>query len=150
MIENVNSIIQASNTPHNDFLEKIASALGTKKFIFWLTSFFVIWIIGNYVGATFFHYAFDPVPFLLISTAINLYSAYTSSILIFVDNAQKEREKIQNDYFHQLQIKGDADNKEILALLKAIIKIFNQSTKSIKVEKTASTVKKPRRKNGYR
>lgn len=98
-IKNLNQVLKSPDTPtpNTDFIEKVANFLGTNIYVIGLTVFLMSWIGINTFLDFSNHKAFDPYPFLFISTAINIYSAYTMSILLKADKAQREREQVKHD-----------------------------------------------------
>ena len=104
-----------------DYIEKLTDILGTSKFIFALTLFFGLWIGLN----TFNSKPFDPYPFLLISTAINMGAAYTTSFLIKADKAERKRDEIKHD--HEFEV-----NKAIVDGQKEILQELRISHKNLR------------------
>jgi uncharacterized membrane protein len=101
-IKNLNKVMSEKDMKHTQAIEKIASFFGTYKFIKILTFFFLFWCGGNMSYAHFTHKAFDPYPFLFISTMINMFGAYTTPVLLAADRAQREREQVKNDHDHKI------------------------------------------------
>jgi uncharacterized membrane protein len=124
-VVNFNEVLDDSHTPHTDYIEKCVNILGTNKFILLLTILFIAWLGGNVAMMLVFHWAFDPAPFLLISTVINLYGAFNNSFILKASKAQQERDELKHD--HEFEV-----NKKILAMNEQILKAVTYSHNSLR------------------
>lgn len=103
-IKNFNDVLaeKKSELVHTNAIEKIANFFGTLGFMRILTFFFLLWCGGNIIVDRTLHKAFDPYPFLFVSTMINMLSAYTTPILLAAGKAQQERDEMKADHEHQV------------------------------------------------
>ncbi|OGI16229.1 MAG: hypothetical protein A2Z52_02740 [Candidatus Moranbacteria bacterium RBG_19FT_COMBO_42_6] len=64
--------------------------LGSWKFIFFQTIFFVFWIIFNVIGFT---KHWDSFPFILLNLLLGFQAAYAAPIILMSDNRAAERDR---------------------------------------------------------
>lgn len=118
--KNLNEVLKENLSQKPDLVLKFAKILGTPIFIICLTIFFAFWLIGNTILSIFFHINIDPAPFLLISTSINIYSAYTISVLMMAETEQRKRDEIENNHKHEINKQTHDISVTTLKTLKAV------------------------------
>ena len=105
--------------------DKIATGMGSWKFIIWQTIIVLIWMILNIVA---FLSHWDPYPFILLNLIFSTQAAYAAPIIMMSQNRQNQRDRIQanNDYHTNVEAK-----KEIEALQLQLNKIETEKLNKI-------------------
>lgn len=126
---------------HNDSLEfgakladKVASYMGSWKFIIIQTAFIMLWMMLNVVGY-FKHW--DPYPFILLNLLFSTQAAYAAPIIMMAQNRQNERDRAhaQADYQTNIEAKLEIEalQKQLSSIeiekLDKIILILNNNGK---------------------
>jgi uncharacterized membrane protein len=90
--------------------DKVASGMGSWKFIIWQSIIVIIWMSLNIVG---FVYHWDAYPFILLNLIFSTQAAYAAPIIMMSQNRQGERDRLhaEEDYLTNIEAK-----KEIEAL----------------------------------
>lgn len=99
-----------SYTVGDKIADKVASGMGSWKFIIWQSIFVVLWMITNVVG---FVRHWDVYPFILLNLIFSTQAAYAAPIIMMSQNRQNARDRIkaEEDYTVNQEAK-----KEIEAL----------------------------------
>ncbi len=90
--------------------DKVATGMGSWKFIIWQSIFVVLWMITNVIG---FIRQWDAYPFILLNLIFSTQAAYAAPIIMMSQNRQNARDRIkaEEDYTVNQEAK-----KEIEAL----------------------------------
>jgi uncharacterized membrane protein len=90
--------------------DKVATGMGSWKFIIWQSIFVVLWMITNIIG---FIRQWDAYPFILLNLIFSTQAAYAAPIIMMSQNRQNARDRIkaEEDYTVNQEAK-----KEIEAL----------------------------------
>ena len=64
--------------------------------------------------------SFDPYPFLLMSTAINVLSILQAPIILMSQNRQSHKDRLRAEIDYQVNLKNELALNEILEHLKAL------------------------------
>jgi uncharacterized membrane protein len=86
--------------------DRVASTIGSWRFIIFQSTGIVLWIVGNALsGAN----AWDPYPFILLSLLLSFQAAYTAPAIMMSQNRQSEldRRHAQNDY--EINVKAELE-----------------------------------------
>lgn len=86
--------------------DRVASTIGSWRFIVMQTSAIAIWITGNvWVGPN----AWDPYPFILLNLLLSFQAAYTAPAIMMSQNRQSEldRRHAQTDY--EINVKAELE-----------------------------------------
>jgi len=70
--------------------EKVASFVGSWKFIIGQSIFLFIWVILNIILLS---YAWDPYPFILMNLFLSLQAAYTAPMILMAQNRQSAQDR---------------------------------------------------------
>lgn len=70
--------------------DKFTAFLGSWKFIFFQTIFFVFWLIFNIFAFT---QRWDPFPFILLNLLLGFQAAYAAPIILMSNNRAAERDR---------------------------------------------------------
>jgi uncharacterized membrane protein len=86
--------------------DRVASTIGSWRFIIFQSTGIVLWIVGNALsGAN----AWDPYPFILLNLLLSFQAAYTAPAIMMSQNRQSEldRRHAQNDY--EINVKAELE-----------------------------------------
>lgn len=128
-----------------DLADKVASFVGSWKFIIWQSIILIVWMFVNVEHLL----NFDPYPFILMNLLLSSQAAYATPMILMSSNRQadRDREQLKRDFevdedtnklirsMHDLMLKMEQDLKldrqalkdhaEILAELKELNKSKN-------------------------
>lgn len=117
---NVNQEEEARLTLADRAADKIAEFGGSWKFIIVFVSFLLCWIsVNTWVLLT---RSFDPYPFLLLSTALNMLAAFQAPIIMMSQNRQAYKDRLRANLDYQVNLKNEL-------LLSDIIRRLDELTK---------------------
>ena len=97
--------------------DKVASGMGSWKFIIWQTVIVVIWMLLNIMG---FVRHWDAYPFILLNLIFSTQAAYAAPIIMMSQNRQTDRDRVQAQEDYQTNIEA---KQEIEALQIQLTKI---------------------------
>ena len=96
----------------------IAEFGGSWKFIIAAVLFFNVWVmINTWLLA---NSGFDPYPYLLLSTAINMLAVLQAPIILMSQNRQAHKDRLRSEIDYQVNLKNELALNEILERLKAL------------------------------
>ena len=72
--------------------------------------------------------AFDPYPFLLLSTGINVLSILQAPIILMSQNRQSHKDRLRAEIDYQVNLKNELALNEILERLKALEHKYREQT----------------------
>lgn len=81
--------------------DKVASGMGSWRFIIIQTIIVIIWMVLNFVA---FISHWDPYPFILLNLLFSTQAAYAAPIIMMAQNRQNERDRIQAQADYQTNI----------------------------------------------
>src|SRR3984893_8347677 len=117
---NVNQEEAAQLTLADRLADKIAEFGGSWKFITVFMTFLLCWVLVNtWVLVT---RAFDPHPFLLLSTGLNMLAALQAPIIMMSQNRQAHKDRLRANLDYQVNLKNEL-------LLSDIIRRLDELTK---------------------
>ena len=96
--------------------DKIASFIGSWKFIIFQSIILTIWTIVNALGWVHF----DPYPFILMNLFLSFQAAYATPLLLMSSNRQSEKDRAQVDKDIMLDEETNVMMKEMTVLLERI------------------------------
>ena len=117
---NVNVEEAAQLTLADRAADLIAEFGGSWKFIIAAVFFFNVWVWINTWLAWMGKIGFDPYPFLLLSTAINMLSVLQAPIILMSQNRQSHKDRLRAEIDYQVNLKNELALNEILEHLKAL------------------------------
>ena len=117
---NVNVEEAAQLTLADRAADFIAEFGGSWKFIIAAVFFFNVWVWINIWLAWMGKISFDPYPFLLLSTAINMLSVLQAPIILMSQNRQSHKDRLRAEIDYQVNLKNELALNEILEHLKAL------------------------------
>jgi uncharacterized membrane protein len=105
--------------------DKVASGMGSWKFIIWQTIIVLIWMTLNIIG---FVRHWDAYPFILLNLIFSTQAAYAAPIIMMSQNRQAGRDRIQAESDYKTNI---AAKEEIEALQLQLSKIETEKLDKI-------------------
>ncbi len=115
---NVNVEEAAQRTLADRAADIIAEFGGSWKFITAAVFFFGLWVLIN--SALYFYIGFDPYPYLLLSTAINMLAILQAPIILMSQNRQSHKDRLRAEIDYQINLKNELALNEIIERLKAL------------------------------
>ena len=96
----------------------IAEFGGSWKFILAAVFFFNLWVLINSLLLT--KGGFDPYPYLLLSTGINMLAVLQAPIILMSQNRQSHKDRLRSEIDYQVNLKNELALNEILQRLKVL------------------------------
>ena len=93
--------------------DKVATGMGSWRFIIIQTIIVGIWMILNVIG---FIRHWDEYPFILLNLVFSTQAAYAAPIIMMAQNRQSERDRAQAmaDYQTNIEAKKEIENLQVL------------------------------------
>ena len=115
---NVNVEEAARLTLSDRAADIIAEFGGSWKFILAAVLFFNLWVLINSLLLT--RGGFDPYPYLLLSTGINMLAVLQAPIILMSQNRQSHKDRLRSEIDYQVNLKNELALNEILQRLKIL------------------------------
>ena len=112
---NVNQEEEARLTVADRAADKIAEFGGSWKFIILFVAFLILWMGVN--TWLFVVHAFDPPPYLLLSTALNMLAALQAPIIMMSQNRQAYKDRLRANLDYQVNLKNELLLSDIIRRL---------------------------------
>jgi CRP/FNR family cyclic AMP-dependent transcriptional regulator len=96
----------------------IAEFGGSWKFIIAAVLFFNVWVLIN--TWLLADYGFDPFPYLLLSTAINMLAVLQAPIILMSQNRQAHKDRLRAEIDYQVNLRNELALNEIIERLKTL------------------------------
>jgi CRP/FNR family cyclic AMP-dependent transcriptional regulator len=112
---NVNQEEEARSTFADRAADQIAEFGGSWKFIIAFMGFLLLWMALN--TWIFITHAFDPPPYLLLSTALNMLAALQAPIIMMSQNRQAHKDRLRANLDYQVNLKNELVLSDILRRL---------------------------------
>src|SRR5438874_979981 len=125
---NVNVEEAAQLTVAGRAADLIAEFGGSWKFIIAAVVLVNVWVWINMWLAWIGKINFDPYPFLLLSTAINVLSVLQAPIILMSQNRQSHKDRLRAEIDYQVNLKNELALNEILERLKALEHKYREQT----------------------
>ncbi len=123
---NVNVEEAAQLTLADRAADLIAEFGGSWKFILAAVFFVNVWVWINMWLAWMGKINFDPYPFLLLSTAINVLSILQAPIILMSQNRQSHKDRLRAEIDYQVNLKNELALNEILERLKKLERNYRE------------------------
>ena len=117
---NVNQEAEARLTVADRAADRIAEFGGSWKFIITFVTFLLLWMAFN--SWLFIIHAFDPPPYLLLSTALNMLAALQAPIIMMSQNRQAYKDRLRANLDYQVNLKNELLLSDIIRRLDSIEK----------------------------
>jgi len=115
---NVNVEERAQFTLADRAADIIAEFGGSWKFIIAAVLFFNLWVLIN--TWLLAKGGFDPYPYLLLSTAINMLAVLQAPIILMSQNRQSHKDRLRSEIDYQINLKNELALNEIIQRLKTL------------------------------
>lgn len=115
---NVNVEEAAHRTLADRAADIIAEFGGSWKFITAAVLFFNLWVLLN--SWLLANRGFDPYPYLLLSTGINMLAVLQAPIILMSQNRQAHKDRLRSEIDYQVNLKNELALNEILQRLKVL------------------------------
>jgi uncharacterized membrane protein len=115
---NVNVEEAAHRTLADHAADIIAEFGGSWKFITAAVLFFNLWVLLN--SWLLANRGFDPYPYLLLSTGINMLAVLQAPIILMSQNRQAHKDRLRSEIDYQVNLKNELALNEILQRLKVL------------------------------
>jgi CRP/FNR family transcriptional regulator, cyclic AMP receptor protein len=115
---NVNVEEAARRTFADRAADIIAEFGGSWKFIIAAVLFFNVWVLINTLLLT--NNGFDPYPYLLLSTAINMLAVLQAPIILMSQNRQSHKDRLRAEIDYQINLRNELALNEIIERLKTL------------------------------
>ena len=115
---NVNVEDAAQLTLADRASDLIAEFGGSWKFIIAAVFFFNVWVVIN--SWLLANSGFDPYPYLLLSTAINMLAVLQAPIILMSQNRQSHKDRLRAEIDYQVNLKNELALNEIIERLKVL------------------------------
>jgi CRP/FNR family cyclic AMP-dependent transcriptional regulator len=115
---NVNVEEAAGLTLSDRAADIIAEFGGSWKFILAAVLFFNLWVLIN--SLLLAKGGFDPYPYLLLSTGINMLAVLQAPIILMSQNRQAHKDRLRSEIDYQVNLKNELALNEILHRLKVL------------------------------
>jgi CRP/FNR family transcriptional regulator, cyclic AMP receptor protein len=125
---NVNVEEAAQLTLADRAADLIAEFGGSWKFIIAAVVFFNVWVWINMWLGWIGKITFDPYPFFLLSTAINMLAILQAPIILMSQNRQSHKDRLRAEIDYQVNLKNELALNEILERLKALEHKYREQT----------------------
>jgi uncharacterized membrane protein len=97
--------------------DKVASGMGSWRFIILQTFLVILWMGLNVIG---FIYHWDAYPFILLNLLFSTQAAYAAPIIMMAQNRQNERDRMQAQADFQTNVDSKLDIESIQKQLNKI------------------------------
>jgi CRP/FNR family transcriptional regulator, cyclic AMP receptor protein len=125
---NVNVEEAAQLTLADRAADLIAEFGGSWKFIIAAVFLFNVWVWINTWLAWMGKIGFDPYPFLLLSTAINMLSVLQAPFILMSQSRQAHKDRLRAEIDYQVNLKNELALNEILERLRALEHKYREQT----------------------
>ncbi len=112
---NANAEEDAHTTGADRAADLIARFGGSWKFIATFSFLLTCWVLVNTL--VFLNHGFDPYPFLLLSTALNMLAAFQAPIIMMSQNRQSRKDRLRADLDYEVNLKNEVLLTEIRTML---------------------------------
>ncbi len=86
--------------------DKVASIMGSWKFIIVQTVLLVAWVTVNIVAAT---QSWDPYPFILLNLALSFQAAYAAPVIMISQNRQQDIDRMAAENDYRVNVKAELE-----------------------------------------
>ena len=117
---NVNEEMAARLTLADRAADILAEFGGSWKFIIAAVLFFNLWVLINSALLVLGKRGFDPYPYLLLSTGINMLAVLQAPIILMSQNRQSHKDRLRSEIDYQVNLKNELALNEILQRLKVL------------------------------
>jgi uncharacterized membrane protein len=111
-VMNVNEIADEHYTLGQKVADKMASGMGSWRFIIGQSILLSLWIVINTLQL--FFKPFDPYPYILLNLALSFQAAFAAPIIMMSQNRQAEKDRLTAESDYQTNVKGEEETRNIM------------------------------------
>lgn len=108
---NVNEVADERMTTGQRIADRVATGMGSWRFIIIQSVIVVVWIISNVWLLT---HPFDPYPLILLNLVFSTQAAYASPLILMSQNRQAAKDRIMAESDYHCNIKGEEETRNIM------------------------------------
>ena len=108
---NVNEVADERMTTGQRIADRVATGMGSWRFIIIQSVIVVVWIISNIWLLT---HPFDPYPLILLNLVFSTQAAYASPLILMSQNRQAEKDRLMAESDYHCNIKGEEETRNIM------------------------------------
>ena len=89
--------------------ERFARALGTARFLVYMSAFVLSWVLWNTLGPANLRY--DEFPFIFLTLILSLQASYAAPLILLAQNRQADRDRIALNEDRAQKARSSADTE---------------------------------------
>jgi uncharacterized membrane protein len=106
--------------------EKFARFLGTARFLVFMTTFVLFWVIWNSLAPE--DLKFDHYPFIFLTLLLSLQASYAAPLILLAQNRQADRDRIQGNEDRERDERNMADTEYLTRELASLRTALSEVT----------------------
>ena len=110
-IINVNEVADEKLTRGQRVADRVATGMGSWRFIIIQSVIVVVWIISNVWLLT---HPFDPYPLILLNLLFSTQAAYAAPVIMMSQNRQAAKDRLMAESDYHCNIKGEEEVRHIM------------------------------------
>ena len=107
----VNQVADQQLTVGQKVADKVASTVGSWRFIIIQSIILAFWLALNITGIVF---RWDPYPFILLNLMLSFQAAYAAPFVMMSQNRQSEKDRLMAESDYHCNIKGEVEIRNIM------------------------------------
>ena len=111
-VVNVNELEDEQNTVGQKVADKVATGMGSWRFIIIQTTILALWALLNSVG--WWIWKWDAYPFIAMNLLLSCQAAYAAPIIMMSQNRQSEKDRLMATNDFQTNTKGEVEVRYIM------------------------------------
>lgn len=108
---NLNDMHSERMTIGQKIADKVASGMGSWKFIIIQTIIVTVWIVMN---VWILLHPFDPYPLILLNLVFSTQAAYASPLILMSQNRQSAKDRLTAENDYQINLKGEEETRQLI------------------------------------
>lgn len=120
VVRNRNKVLDEQSGWGQKAADRVASVVGSWRFIIIQSILLVFWVLLNISGWVF---KWDPYPFILMNLVLSTQAAFTAPIIMMSQNRQAERDRLESHMDYEV----DRQAEEEIRAIKEQIEAQNQA-----------------------
>src|SRR5260370_33485750 len=110
-IKNINKVHDDQLSVGAKVSDKVASIMGSCRFIITQSILLIIWIIINTI-ALIVH--FDGYSYILLNLALSFQAAFATSVILMSQNRQASKDRLASEHDYQINLKGEEETRQLI------------------------------------
>jgi uncharacterized membrane protein len=100
--------------------DRVASVIGSWRFIIVMSFVLTAWIASNVLGWV---QQWDPYPFILLNLALSFQAAYAAPVIMMSQNRQEVKDRLRADQDYETNLKAELKVEEIQKKLEEVLEL---------------------------